>query len=227
MPISSRKITAFTNLIASLADKPNATLSAAQLKAKFDSSPEELRVALNGLIDDMLATVAGSSGANNIGVTAITDLTGANVQTVLESLRNTLKSIVDGTSGADFVNSTAITGVTGTTVQSQLESIKTLIDAIYTKAQLDAGQLDNRYFTETELQSTTTSTSGANKIGSATISGVTGATVYDQLVNLKSQISDVVLGQIPDGTLTEAKLSFAVATQAELDVVKYRSYMGV
>lgn len=53
MALNDYKITSFQKLVASLDDKPNANqgMSSAQLKAYFDSSPEELRVALNGAID--------------------------------------------------------------------------------------------------------------------------------------------------------------------------------
>lgn len=156
---------------------------------------------------ELQSIVDANSGADKVGATAITDLTGTTVQAILESLRNTLKSIVDGFSGADFVNSTAITGVTGTTVQSQLESIKSLIDLIYTKAQLDAGQLDNRYFTETELQAITDTTSGADKIGATLVSTGSGTTVQGILEWLYQQIVTVTLGSIPDGSLTDVKLS--------------------
>lgn len=53
MALKDIKIAAFQNVIASLPDKPNANsgMTSEQLKSYFDSSPEELRVALNNLID--------------------------------------------------------------------------------------------------------------------------------------------------------------------------------
>ena len=50
MSFSDHKITAFTHKIVDLPDQPN--LPADELKARFDSSPEELRVAHNALCDD-------------------------------------------------------------------------------------------------------------------------------------------------------------------------------
>ena len=50
MSFSDHKITSFTHKIADLPDQPN--LPADELKARFDSSPEELRVAHNALCDD-------------------------------------------------------------------------------------------------------------------------------------------------------------------------------
>lgn len=204
MPLT--KLNTFTKKVADLADKPNATMTAAQVKAQFDAAPDEVRQSLNAVIDQLQSIVDGDSGADNIKLTAIPDLTGSSVQSALESLRNSLKSAIDGASGADFINSTSITGVTGTTVQSQLESLKTLIDAVYTKYQLDSGQLDNRYFTETELQSVTDGNSGADKVKATPIS-TSPSTVQGILEWLKSQIDATVLGQIPDGSIPDAKLS--------------------
>lgn len=85
----------------------------------------------------------------------------------------------------------------------------------YTKTQLDAGQLDNRYYTETELNGS----GGATKIGITPISGLSASNTQQALEGLKSQINNVVLGQIPDGSITIQKLAFDPATQAELDTV--------
>ena len=50
MSFSDHKITAFTHRIADLPDQPN--LPANELKARFDSSPEELRQSLNAVCDE-------------------------------------------------------------------------------------------------------------------------------------------------------------------------------
>ena len=50
MAFSDHKIAAFAHKITDLPDQPN--LPADELKARFDSSPEELRVAHNALCDD-------------------------------------------------------------------------------------------------------------------------------------------------------------------------------
>mgnify|MGYP001855667180 CR=1 FL=1 len=50
MSFSDHKITTFTHRIADLPDQPN--LPADELKARFDSSPEELRQGLNAVCDD-------------------------------------------------------------------------------------------------------------------------------------------------------------------------------
>ena len=50
MSFSDHKIASFTHRIADLPDQPN--LPADELKARFDSSPEELRTAHNAVCDD-------------------------------------------------------------------------------------------------------------------------------------------------------------------------------
>lgn len=89
MPISAYKIAAFQKIIAALPDKPNASagMTAAQLKAWFDSSPEELRLSVNSLIDGLLATTDGTSGADQIGATLVAGIAGETVQAILESLK--------------------------------------------------------------------------------------------------------------------------------------------
>ena len=56
MAFSDHKIAAFTYKITDLPDQPN--LPADELKARFDSSPEELRQAVNGICDDAI-TLSG------------------------------------------------------------------------------------------------------------------------------------------------------------------------
>lgn len=79
MGLADLKITEFDKKISELATRPNATtgLTDEQVKAWWDSSPEELRVKLNALIDALLAITA----ASQIGITSPH---GANIQAVLE-----------------------------------------------------------------------------------------------------------------------------------------------
>lgn len=90
MPLD--KLNAFTTKVQDLADKPNSTMSAAELKAKFDAAPDELRLAFNQLIDDLGSVVDGDSGADNVGVTPI-ETSPSTLQGTLEWL----KTQIDGT----------------------------------------------------------------------------------------------------------------------------------
>src|SRR5574342_1090393 len=87
-----QKLLAFSKTVSDLSDKPALTPTA--LKAQFDSSPNELKDTLNSLIDALKSTTSGDSGAKNLGATTITDLTGSDVQSILESF----KTYVDGRS---------------------------------------------------------------------------------------------------------------------------------
>ena len=58
MALSEHKITEFENKITELADQPN--MQPDELKQYFDSSPEELRQAHNGLCDALAATTAAA-----------------------------------------------------------------------------------------------------------------------------------------------------------------------
>lgn len=159
------------NIHQSLADLPNSAdgLSAAQLKVKYDEAVNLIKTYLNTtLIAELESVVDGSSGADKIAATAITNLTGATVQTLLESLRDNLKAVTDGVSGADFVGMTAITETgASATVQSVVEALIT------------------------RLKATTDSVSGADLIGATTITDLTGNTVQALLESLKTYVNTI------------------------------------
>ena len=90
----------FTGIGASaLPDRPkDAGMNAAQVKAALDYIGK-VAIALgkhNNLIDHLLATTDGSSGADSIGVTTIPGVTGATTQAVLESLKTLIDNAVTG-----------------------------------------------------------------------------------------------------------------------------------
>ncbi|GIN38377.1 sialidase family protein [Heyndrickxia oleronia] len=149
----------YTKLISSLDDIP--IMSAADLKAYFDSAPEEIRDAYNKAIAVLLSVTDGDSGADNIGATKIKDVDGETVQTILESL----KVLIDKKIGTTDV------------------------------------------FTKKELESTTEGSSGASKIKTSPISGLTGDNVQSFLKALKDTIDQLALNQIPDGSITINKLN--------------------
>lgn len=81
MGLTERKLTDWTQPVSSLDDRPQMTASA--LKAAFDSNTNQIKPALNGVIDDL----TGTGGAGNVGVEAITGVTGVSVQAMLASLK--------------------------------------------------------------------------------------------------------------------------------------------
>ena len=97
MALLDNKITTYTDNVADLSDTPNAYgLSADQLKAFFDSRGDnEIKDSINGICDDLTATTDGSSGADNIGATAVTGGTATTVQGVMEEINNSAVKLTD------------------------------------------------------------------------------------------------------------------------------------
>jgi hypothetical protein len=109
------KLTAFTKTVSDLADKP--ALTPAALKAQFDAAPIELKDAFNALVDALKQTTTGDSGAKNLGATAISGLTGTDVQTLLESIKAALDNRYLKTetySQTEVNNKLAVKGSSGT-----------------------------------------------------------------------------------------------------------------
>ena len=79
--LNDRKITDWTQPVSSLDDRPQMTASA--LKAAFDSNTNQIKPAVNGMIDDLI----GTGGAGNIGVDVIAGVTGTTVQAMLAALK--------------------------------------------------------------------------------------------------------------------------------------------
>jgi hypothetical protein len=96
MSLADNKIASFEKRISDLPDRPSPTYSATDIKGYFDSSPEELRVALNGIIDDLLSTIAGTSGAEAVGSAPISGLTGTSVYAQLVALEAQIQALVGG-----------------------------------------------------------------------------------------------------------------------------------
>ena len=88
MGLSSRKITTYAKNIVDLPDRPNENgYTAATLKAFLDGrGDEEIKTSINGIVDDLVAVTDGSSGADQVGATAVGAGTAETVQGILEEL---------------------------------------------------------------------------------------------------------------------------------------------
>ena len=173
---------------------------------KFDSNFQQVVDKLDESID-VLNTFSsveeGNSGADNVSLTPIANLEDGtaldNVQSVLEQTVTWLKtyseyvdkirtSIEDEDSGADNISVTPIldlkNGVGDTKLQTILEKLSTWVKS-FTLA---------------------TSGNGSALIGSQTITGIVGNTVYDQLKSIRQSIDQLVLGQIPLESVTNNML---------------------
>lgn len=99
----------------------------------YEQDREILRVAINDNADQLTGLKA-TTGAGEVGATAITGTTGANVQDILASL----KGLIDGnqtnittlfsTNGATSVGVLPISGITGNNVQIVLQNLLTQIN---------------------------------------------------------------------------------------------------
>ncbi len=99
MSFSDHKIEAFTHKISDLPDQPN--MQPEELKAHFDSSPEELRQALNALCDALAAQTA----AADIG---FAQTAGVPETTVQEAIENVQAQVTEAIIGS--IPSGSITG---------------------------------------------------------------------------------------------------------------------
>ena len=90
MSFSDHKIEAFTHKISDLPDQPN--MQPEELKAHFDSSPEELRQALNALCDALAAQTA----AADIGFAQTAGVPADTVQDAVENVQAQLTDAVLG-----------------------------------------------------------------------------------------------------------------------------------
>lgn len=176
MALIDRKVSDWSQSVSSLDDKPQMT--AADLKAAFDSNSNQLKPAINGIIDDL----TGSQGASNIGLTSIDNINGKTVQTVLNSLAVFAKSTDDDlkklstSEGSSIIGNKIIDGISGNTVQSVLESLATLAKS--NKLNLEK----------------ISSAEGAGVVGVSPISGISGETVQAMLQSLYTQMMEIDTG---------------------------------
>ena len=176
MALIDRKVNEWSQAVSSLDDKPK--MSATDLKAAFDSNTNQLKPAINGIIDDLIS----KDGASNIGLTAIDNIDGQTVQAVLESLsafaKNTNTSLekLSTSQGAALIGTTAISGISGSNVQAVLQSIATL--AKNTKLNLDK----------------LSTSQGAGLIGISPISGLDGDNIQEILKNIWDGIMQIETG---------------------------------
>lgn len=123
--------------------------------------------------------LSSTSGATKIGVTAISGVSGTNVQSVLSSLKGLIDSHNHDT---DYYKKTQLS----TNGQSNVHwGNLTNVPTTFTPSSHNHNDL---YYTKSQLGSTTSGSSGAGLVGVSAISGVTGADVQTVLGSLKNLI---------------------------------------
>ena len=100
MAINDNKILSWTNPIVNESDRPQRTAS--EMKAVFDSNSNQLRQAVNGLIDDLAAPEA----ASDLGATAPDGYNGETVQEVINSVAGHASIVKTTEEKSRFLNGT-------------------------------------------------------------------------------------------------------------------------
>lgn len=168
MALIDRKIANWSNPVSNLQDKPRMTAN--ELKAIFDSNSNEIKPAINGIIDDLTS----SSGASNIGLDTIDGVSGNTVQAALENLaiitKDTQSNITTAQSNiSSLTSSLSITQKTLENTNQSLSNIKNNVDILFTS-------------------------NGASNIGVSSISGVNGNNVQNVLQSLYDKMMQIDTG---------------------------------
>ena len=143
MSFSDHKIQTFTNKIASLPDQPN--MLPDELKAYFDSSPEELREALNDLCDALGDTAA----AANLGFAQTAGVPASTVQGAIENVQAQVSAAVVGSIPSGSITEDKLSQ----DVRDRLDENEAAITAeVSTRASADAAEAGSRASADTNLQ---------------------------------------------------------------------------
>ena len=94
MDFADNKLTSFTKKIIDLIDQPN--MQPNELKAYFDSSPEEVRQAHNALCDALTTATTAATAAANLGFQSTAGVPADNVQDAIEDVQAQLTDAVLG-----------------------------------------------------------------------------------------------------------------------------------
>ena len=94
MDFAENKLTSFTKKIIDLIDQPN--MQPNELKAYFDSSPEEVRQAHNSLCDALTTATSAATAAANLGFQTTAGVPADNVQDAIENVQEQLDAAVMG-----------------------------------------------------------------------------------------------------------------------------------
>lgn len=136
------------------------------------------------------------------------------LQDALDGIGTDISNLVDEVALKAYADNATLTGVpkaptaavgTNTTQLATTAYVKAeLVSEVYSKVQLDAGQLDNRYYTETEIDAKLDAQNDASEINyDGTASELVAANVQDAIDEVEGRV-DVVEGVISETNLTRA-----------------------
>ena len=205
------KMGSFTFNHADQADELN--LAADTAKQKFDSRASELKTAINKVVDLLNATTDGASGADNVGATAISGVTGTTVQAQMKSM----KGLVDGkaASGHDHDGSYAPTNLAGE--GRTTETVKGNADAI--AAHLADGVKHINY----------TTASGTNAY-TATINGIEslteGLSLKIKFINANTEAATLNINELGAKTIQKSNGSALSSGSIKAGQIVHLVYSG-
>ena len=143
MSFADHKIQTFTKKITALADQPN--MQPDELKAYFDSSPEELRQAHNGLCDALTAPTA----AADIGFAQTAGVPAGTVQAAIENVQSQVTAAIIGSIPSGSIDG----GKLAQDVRDRLTAIETAAaNETNTRAGADTAETAARTSADANLQ---------------------------------------------------------------------------
>lgn len=115
------------NIISKLGDEPNEDdgLSAAALKARFDLAGNKIKAFLNNLI----ATMAGVTGAANIGFQSSEAISGNTVQAAIENVQEQISGVSQGSVANGSISTAKIQDDAVTNAKMAADTLRSDLDA--------------------------------------------------------------------------------------------------
>lgn len=176
------KIEAFQKPISNLPDVPQ--LSAPELKAYFDASPEELKKAVNGTID----TLSGLEGAKNIGFLANDKVHADTVQAAIENVQGQIKDVVLGQIPEGSIDETrlsqAVLDRMAAEETTRAAQVKTLTDKQTATDSRLTTEINGRTSAEAAINSKINSLTSAVNSRVQVVTGTFSCTGYSESINL-------------------------------------------
>jgi hypothetical protein len=204
-------------------DNLNSILDPDEIKAVLDAGPEEIRQAAIALTNALSSITDNSSGADNIGATAIST-SPATVQGILEWLKAQIDTIVAGGVADGSVTDAKLSGTAGQIKErvathvalSSSETVKGHVE-LATPTETTAGTDNTRAVTPLGLKSATDlliplSQKGANS-GIASLNAIGKLTASQRELPL-FEVGDMELKRVGDGSGTIGQVNDDVWAQA-------------
>ena len=176
---------------------------------------------------DSKGRVISGEGATTIAEYEITDAyTKTEIDGFINNIDEGISDLVDEVALKAYADNATLTGVPTaptaavgdetTQIATTAFVVAEIADKAYSKTQLDAGQLDNRYYTEIEIDNKLAEQNNASEISyDGTVSELVATNVQDAIDEVEGRL-DVVEGVIAETNLTRADKYLASKDKANL-----------